>query len=100
MLEQIATEIVVFLLGALMTYLLGKWSGLFKEQDAVKFGVQSILRDRMCQMRRYYTDKKKPIPQHEMDSFEQMYKAYEDLGGNGYMKQVKRDLEAMPRENH
>ena len=52
MLEQIGVEIIVFLSGAALTYLFGKWSGLFKEQDAVKYGVQSILRDRMCQMRR------------------------------------------------
>ena len=100
MLEQIGVEIIVFLCGAFLTFLFGKWTGFFKEIDAVKYGVQSILRDRMCQMRRYYTDKKKPIPQHEMDSFEQMYTAYEALGGNGYMKQVRADVEAMPRENH
>ena len=56
MLEQIGVEIIVFLSGSLFTYLFGRWSGLFKEQDAVKFGVQSILRDRMTQMHRYYTD--------------------------------------------
>ena len=99
MLEQIGVEIIVFISGSVLTYLFGKWSGIFKEQDAVKFGVQSILRDRMTQMHKYYLEKKKPIPQRELESFEGMYSAYKKLGGNTYIDDVRHDImDVMPHE--
>lgn len=101
MLDQIVTGVVTFLVGSACTYFLGKWSGIFSQQDNVVFGVQSILRDRMTQMHRYYTDKKKPIPQQEVDSFIQMYDAYKRLGGNGYIDAIYHTIvEVYPHENH
>lgn len=101
MIQEIGTAIVMFLIGSGCTYFLGKWSGIFQTIDALKFGVQSILRDRMTQMHRYYTDKKKPIPQQELDNFEQLYKAYKQLGGNGYIDKIEHNIaEVMPHENH
>lgn len=101
MLEQIEIGVVTFVLGAVMTYFFGKWSRVFEKIDSLEFGVQSILRDRMTQMRRYYTDKKKPVPQQEVDSFIQMYEAYKRLGGNGYVDEIKHLIvEVMPHENH
>lgn len=100
MLEQIGVEIIVFLMGSAMTYIIGKWSGIFKKIDALEAGVRAILRDRMCQMHKYYMEKKKPIPQRELDSFDSMYQAYEGLtDANGYMKAVREDIfEKMPHE--
>ena len=101
MIQEIGTGIVTFLLGSALTYFLGHWSNTFKKIDALEFGVQSILRDRMTQMHRYYTDKKKPIPQQEVDSFEQMYQAYKQLGGNGYVEDVRHEIvEELKHENH
>lgn len=100
MLEQIEIGVVTFVLGAIMTYFAGKWSGIFKKIDALEAGVRAILRDRMCQMHKYYMEKKKPIPQRELDSFDSMYRAYEGLtNSNGYMEAVRHDIfEVMPHE--
>ena len=99
--EQIVQGIVMFLVGSACTFLLGKIMGWFSKQDDVIFGVQSILRDRMTQMHRYYREKQKPIPQQEVDSFEQMYTAYKRLGGNGYIDKIEHAItEVMPHENH
>ena len=100
MLEQIGVEIIVFLCGAFLTFLFGKWSGIFKKIDALEAGVRAILRDRMCQMHKYYLEKKKPIPQRELDSFDSMYRAYKGLtDSNGYMDEVRHDIfEVMPHE--
>ena len=100
MLEQIGVEIVVFLMGSAMTYFIGKWSGIFKKIDALEAGMRAILRDRMCQMHKYYLEKKKPIPQRELDSFDSMYQAYKGLtDSNGYMDTVRHDIfEVMPHE--
>lgn len=101
MMEQIESTIVAFVLGAVLTYFSTRWSKTLAKIDCLEFGMQSILRDRMTQMHRYYTDKKKAIPQQEVDSFEQMFTAYKRLGGNGYIDDIRRNIvEVMPHENH
>ena len=101
MLEQVWTEILVFLLGSALTFFATRWTQTFAKIECLEFGVQSILRDRMTQMHRYYTDKQKAIPQQEVDSFLQMYEAYKMLGGNGYIDDIRKNIvEVMPHENH
>ena len=101
MLEQIETSIIAFLLGSVLTYFGARWSKLLRKIDSLEYGVQSILRDRMLQMRTYYAEKQKPIPQREVDSFLQMYDAYKRLGGNGYIDDTKHEIvEVMPHETH
>ena len=100
MLEQIETTVIAFFVGVILTYFSTRWSTIFKKIDALEYGVQALLRDRMCGMRRYYTDKQKPIPQQEVDSFEQLYEAYKKLGGNGYVDSIRDEIGRMPHENH
>lgn len=99
--QEMGTAIIMFLLGSALTYFFGKWSKVFEKIDCLEFGIQSILRDRMCQMHRYYTDKQKPIPQQEVDSFLQMYEAAKKLNANGYMEHIRHDIvEVFQHENH
>jgi phage portal protein BeeE len=101
MVQEIGTAIVMFLLGSVLTYFSTRWSKTLAKINCLEFGMQSILRDRMTQMHRYYKDKKKPIPQQEVDSFEQMFSAYKQLGGNGYVDDIRKIIvEVMPHENH
>lgn len=101
MTQEIIQGIVMFLLGSILTYFSTRWSKTLAKIDCLEFGMQSILRDRMTQMHRYYTDKKKAIPQQEVDSFEQMFSAYKRLGGNGYIDDIRHNIvEVMPHENH
>lgn len=101
MVQEIGTAIVMFLLGSVLTYFSTRWSKTLQKIDCLEFGVQSILRDRMTQIHRYYTDKEKPIPQQELDSFEQMFSAYKRLGGNGYIDDIRHNIvEVMQHENH
>ena len=101
MIQEIGTAIIMFLLGSVLTYFSTRWSKTLVKIDALEFGIQSILRDRMCQMHRYYMDKKKPIPQQEVDSFLQMYEAAKRLNANGYMEHIRHDIvEVMQHENH
>ncbi len=101
MLEQIGTAIVMFLIGSACTYFYGKWSGIFTKVDALEYGLQSLLRDRIIQMHQYYKRTAKPIPQREIDSFEQMFLAYKRLGGNGYVDDIRKVvIEDLPHETH
>ena len=56
MVQEIGTAIVMFLLGSVLTYFSTRWSKTLAKIDCLEFGVQSILRDRMTQMHRYYRD--------------------------------------------
>ena len=97
--QEMGTTIIMFLLGSTLTYFFGKWSGVFKKIDALEYGVQSILRDRMCQMHKYYMAKQIPIPQREVESFENMYSAYKRLGANGYVDDIRHEIiDVMPHE--
>lgn len=101
MVHEILQGIVMFLLGSVLTYFTTRWSKTLQKIDSLEYGVQSILRDRICQMYRYYTDKGKRIPQQEVDSLEQMYDAYKKLGGNGYIDDIKdRMVKEYPHESH
>lgn len=100
MIQQIESTVLAFIIGVLLTYFSTRWSKIFRKIDALEYGVQALLRDRMCGMRRYYTDKQKPIPQQEVDSFEQLYEAYKKLGGNGYVDNIRDEIGRMPHENH
>lgn len=102
MIEQIESTILSFFVGVILTYFSTRWSTIFKKMDALEAGVRAILRDRMCQMHKYYSEKKKPIPQRELESFDSMYKAYKGLTkSNGYMESVRHDIfEVLPHEVH
>ena len=99
MIEQIETIIVAFLMGSVLTFFAGRWSNTFKKIDAMEYGMQAILRDRMLQMHKYYSVKRVPIPQREVDSFETMYEAYKMLNGNGYVEDIRHIIiDVMPHE--
>ncbi len=99
MLEQIESTIIAFLLGSVLTYFGARWSKILKKIDCLEVGVQAILRDRMTQIHKYYLEKKKPIPQREVESFEAMYTAYKQLGGNSYIEDVRHEVvDVMPHE--
>ena len=101
MLEQVESTVVAFLLGSVLTYFTTRWSKTLKKINCLEYGVQSLLRDRMVQMNQYYREKKKAIPQWELDSFEQMYAAYKKLGGNGYVEDVRHSVvEELKNEIH
>ena len=99
MLEQIESTIIAFLLGSALTYFGARWSKILKKIDCLEVGVQAILRDRMTQIHKYYLEKKKPIPQREVESFEAMYTAYKQLGGNSYIEDVRHEVvDVLPHE--
>ena len=49
MIQEIGTGIVTFLLGAAMTFVLEKWTGVFRRMGAVEFALQALLRKHMIQ---------------------------------------------------
>lgn len=65
------------------------------EQNAVKLGIQALLRNGIIEQYNKYMDKKY-IPIYAMDNVEAMYKQYHALGGNGTITELYEDLKQLP----
>ena len=101
MLQEIASNIVMFFLGSVLTYCVTMWTTAFKKLGFVEFGVRALLRNRMIQTVNYYREKGKLVPQWELASFDQMYDAGKALGEDGYMDELKRVMhEELRHETH
>ncbi len=100
MIQEITTEMVMFLLGSILTYFTTRWSKTLKKIDKMEFGMQALLRDRMLQMYSYYREKGKKVPLRERESFESMFSAYQDVEGNSFMSDVRKEFLELPHENH
>lgn len=71
-------------------------------QTAVELGVQALLRDRMLHSYNKYIELGY-APIFAKENFENMYKQYHELGGNGVMTQLHMEFMELPtekEENH
>ena len=98
MLQEIASGIIMFLLGSVLTYFSTRWSKTLAKIDRLEFSIQALLRDRMLQMFSYYKEKGKKVPMRERESFEIMFKAYTDNDGNSFMPDVREEFLKLPHE--
>ena len=65
------------------------------EQEAIKLGIQALLRNGIIEQYNKYMDKKY-IPIYALDNVEAMYKQYHALGGNGTITELYEDLKQLP----
>ena len=101
MVQEIASNIVMFFLGSVLTYFVTLGSKSLKKLCFVEFGVRALLRNRMIQTVNYYREKGKLVPQWELASFDQMYDAGKSLGEDGYLDELKRVMhEELKHETH
>ena len=96
-LDKILSQIVNALAGAIIAYLVAIIRQKNKENNALKEGMQALLRDRIIQAYNHYSDKGW-IPIYAMESIEACYKSYEELGENGVIDNLMKQLRALP--NH
>ena len=69
----------------------------FREQDAIKLGIQALLRDRIVQCYNHYQEKGF-CPIYAMDNITALYTQYHALGGNGTVTELVERLKDMPTE--
>ena len=65
------------------------------EQEAIKMGVQALLRDRIIQSYNYHMDLGF-CPVYARESIEEMAEQYYNLGGNGVVHQLMDKLSELP----
>ena len=96
-LNKFLGQIFNALAGAIITMLWTMLRAKKRENDALKEGMQALLRDRIIQAYNHYSDKGW-IPIYAMESIEACYKSYEELGENGVIDNLMRQLRELP--NH
>ena len=96
-LDKFLGQIFNALAGAIITLLWTMLRAKKRENDALKEGVQALLRDRIIQAYNHYSDKGW-IPIYAMESIEACYASYEELGENGVIDNLMRQLRELP--NH
>jgi hypothetical protein len=69
----------------------------FKEQDAIKLGIQVLLRDRIVQCYNHYQEKEH-CPIYALENINALYAQYHALGGNGTITELVDRLRSMPTE--
>ena len=65
------------------------------EQEAIKRGIQALLRDRIIQAYWHYKEKE-CCPIYALENIEDMYIEYTNLGGNGTVTKLVKELKELP----
>jgi hypothetical protein len=68
-----------------------------KEQEAIKMGMQALLRDRIIQSYNHYLEKGF-CPIYARDNIQNLYNQYHNLGGNGTVTKLVEKLSELPTE--
>lgn len=92
---SIINQVVNIFVGGLCAYL---WSALKKkntENEAVKSGVQALLRDRIIQLHDYYMDQGY-MPIHAKNNLENLHTNYASLGANGVIDSLYEEAMKLP----
>lgn len=100
--DWIAKYWLEVLFGAISALLLGLWQALAKrmkktkeEQEAIKAGLQALLRAQMVADYERYTEKGF-APIYARDNFENCYRQYEKLGENGVIEDIHTKFLQLP----
>ena len=93
--ESIFMHAVNVVIGIIIATLWQKMKANKQEQDAIKAGLQSLLRGEITKSYFIYKDKGW-IPVYALSSVEANYKNYEALGANGVIDTIYNELLQLP----
>lgn len=101
-LDAALNSIINVISGCVITLLITMCKQKKKQNDALKAGLQALLRDRIIQAYNHYVQDKGWIPIYAKESIDACYKSYEALGDNGVidnlMEQIN-ELQNYPPKN-
>ena len=69
----------------------------FRQTKAVRFGVKALLRNQIIQAYNHYMELRY-CPIYALETIEEMYKQYHNLGGNGAITKLVNDIKKLPTE--
>lgn len=91
-------EFVFSLIISLLGLAVKKINKKMDEQEALKMGVQALLRDRIIQSYNYHMEKEF-IPIYARENLDALSKEYYNLGGNGVVHQLMDKLGELPTKH-
>lgn len=102
MIESTIQTVINIIAGAVISYLFALYRAKKKQNDALKAGLQALLRDRIIQAYNHYVQDRGWIPIYAKESIDACYRSYEALGDNGVidnlMQQIN-ELQNYPPKN-
>lgn len=99
MIESTIQTIINIIAGAVISYMFALYRAKKRENDALRAGVQALLRDRIIQAYNHYVCEKGWIPIYAKESIDACYKSYEALGDNGVIDSLMERLNELPNYN-
>lgn len=101
-LDAALNSVINVVFGGVITLLITMYRQKKKENDALKAGLQALLRDRIIQAYNHYVQDKGWIPIYAKESIDACCRSYEALGDNGVidnlMEQIN-ELQNYPPKN-
>lgn len=82
---------------AAVKWIHGTFAKQKKRTEALEYGVQALLRDRLYQMYFHYMEKGS-APLYARENFQNMYEKYHALGANGVMDDYYKKFMEIPTE--
>lgn len=92
MIESTIQTVINIIAGAVISYLFALYRAKKKQNDALKAGLQALLRDRIIQAYNHYVQDKGWIPIYAKESIDACYKSYEALGDNGVIDNLMQQI--------
>lgn len=99
MFESTIQTIINIIAGAVISYIFALYRAKKRENDALRAGVQALLRDRIIQAYNHYVCEKGWVPIYAKESIDACYKSYEALGENGVIDSLMEQLNELPNYN-
>lgn len=99
MFESTIQTIINIIAGAVISYIFALYRAKKRENDALRAGVQALLRDRIIQAYNHYVCEKGWVPIYAKESIDACYKSYEALGDNGVVDSLMEQLNELPNYN-
>lgn len=99
MIESTIQTIINIIAGAVISYMFALYRAKKRENDALRAGVQALLRDRIIQTYNHYVCEKGWIPIYAKESIDACYRSYEALGDNGVIDSLMEQLNELPNYN-
>lgn len=99
MFESTIQTIINIIAGAVISYIFALYRAKKRENDALRAGVQALLRDRIIQAYNHYVCEKGWVPIYAKESIDACYKSYEALGDNGVIDSLMEKLNELPNYN-
>lgn len=91
-LDAVLNSIINVISGCVITLLITMYRQKKKQNDALKAGLQTLLRDRIIQAYNNYVQDRGWIPIYAKESIDACYKSYEALGGNGVIDNIMQQI--------